>query len=151
MQKFWYKRLLLHSGEAGSLIQQGEHGGGSEGKESDQRWKKLQGLMMQLRKVGSVHLCMHPGVLVERVQAFAHLSGKTNCVAYMHACMLPYKSSHAHEHTDRVHACIHTYIHTYIHTHDEQVCNHPFMFPGSEPEGAETDQNIILASAKMQV
>jgi hypothetical protein len=52
MQRFWYKRLLLQSGAAASLA-----GAKSmvAGQQEDVRWKKLTGLLMQLRKA-----CNHP-------------------------------------------------------------------------------------------
>jgi len=49
MQRFWYKQLLINSGEAKQLI------GGMDENGSDARWRKLQGLLMQLRKC-----CNHP-------------------------------------------------------------------------------------------
>jgi SWI/SNF-related matrix-associated actin-dependent regulator of chromatin subfamily A member 5 len=78
MQKFWYKRLLLQSGAAATLM-----GAKSmvAGQQEDVRWKKLTGLLMQLRK----------------------------------------------------------------------ACNHPFLFPGAEPEPIVTDDRIVSSCAKMQV
>lgn len=74
-----YKRLLLNSGQAGSLIGKAAAVEGQQ--DQDFAWKKLQGLLMQLRK----------------------------------------------------------------------VCDHPYLFPGSEIDEGMTDETIVTASTKMQV
>jgi hypothetical protein len=51
MQRFWYKRLLINSGEAGTLIKSAAENDAEAAKDTDFRWRKLQGLMTQLRKV----------------------------------------------------------------------------------------------------
>mmetsp|Transcript_29170 Transcript_29170/g.56796 ORF Transcript_29170/g.56796 Transcript_29170/m.56796 type:complete len:1721 (-) Transcript_29170:714-5876(-) len=55
MQQFWYKRLLLKNKNI--LLRAGENAGkgSSDGEDTSQDWRKLQSLMMQLRKC-----CNHP-------------------------------------------------------------------------------------------
>mmetsp|Transcript_47412 Transcript_47412/g.111742 ORF Transcript_47412/g.111742 Transcript_47412/m.111742 type:complete len:672 (-) Transcript_47412:567-2582(-) len=53
MQKFWYQRFILHSGQARSLCGKLSGVAGAEQPSSD--WKKMMNLLMQLRKV-----CDHP-------------------------------------------------------------------------------------------
>ncbi len=87
MQRFWYKRLLIKSGEAVALTKGDGEGQGEAQKASDHRWKKLQNLLMQLRKV-CLSICMY--IYLQVLNVLFGLMQLREVRLHKHACMHVY-------------------------------------------------------------